>query len=87
MRAGGALNGVFVFLRDSESKRYYAGRGRWVAKPSQAWVFQSIEEALLHNRQEGLKHMEIILQHTRPGSTQVLPIGKGLWYKDRWSFF
>ncbi|HWH68898.1 MAG TPA: hypothetical protein VNT26_05905 [Candidatus Sulfotelmatobacter sp.] len=78
---------MLVFLRNSQTKLYYAGHGRWVTKPNRALAFQTVEEALLLNRQEHLHEMEIVYQHSASGSTRVLPIGQTDWHKERVTFF
>ncbi len=76
-----------VFLRKSESKLYYAGYGRWAAQTDRAKPFHSIEDALLLNRQERLQGMEVVVQHSTPGSKMVLPIGAQEWRKRQPIFF
>ncbi len=66
---------MIVHLRNKESKLYYAGRGRWVAGPPPELKFQSIPEALLFSRQEGLHQMEVVLLHSDSLHKVVLPVG------------
>ncbi len=66
---------MFVHLRNKETKLYYAARGRWVAIPPAELQFNSIPEALLFSRQEGLKNMEVVLLHSDSAHKVVLPVG------------
>ncbi len=66
---------MIVHLRNKETKLYYAGRGRWVAGPPAQLRFQSIPDALLYSRQEGLTKMEVVLLHSDSLHKVVLPVG------------
>jgi len=66
---------MVVHLRNSESKLYYAGRGRWMGRPPPELRFHSVAEALLYSRQEGLRGMEVVLLHSDSLHKVVLPAG------------
>jgi len=66
---------MIVHLRNKETKLYYAGRGKWVSGPPPELRFFSIPDALLFSRQEGLRHMEVVLLHSDSLHKVVLPVG------------
>ncbi len=66
---------MIVHLRNKETKLYYAGRGKWVAGPPAQLRFNSIPDALLYSRQEGLNGMEVVLLHSDSLHKVVLPVG------------
>ena len=66
---------MIVHLRNKESKLYYAGRRKWKAGPPPELRFNSISEALLYSRQEGLRGMEVVLLHSDSLHKVVLPAG------------
>ena len=78
---------MLVLLRDHFTRLYYADRGRWTPNPASAVNFSSVEEALLRNRQEHLAHTEIVVHHSLPHSTVVLPVGQQRWFDPRRTFF
>ena len=77
---------VRVLLRKIDGKVYYSGYGRWAPTSSRALAFETIEEALLFNRQEHLQGTEIVLEHSDLHHWRVLPIGVTKW-QDRQSSF
>lgn len=78
---------MLVLLRDRQTKLFYAAHGRWTSIPAFAYDFHSVEDALLRNRQEHLENTEVVVQHSAPSSTVVLPIGKRQWYDSQRTFF
>jgi hypothetical protein len=66
---------MIVHLRNKETKLYYAGHGRWTARPPAQLRFNSIPDALLYSRQEHLRAMEVVLLHSDSLHKVVLPVG------------
>lgn len=77
---------MIVLLRRQGDRTYYAGPGRWVQKPGWAVVFRGIDEALLLSRREQLRDMEVVIQHSQPTHTVVLPVGEKSWTSEQWLF-
>ena len=76
---------MLVLLRQNQTKLYYGVHGEWVAKSSAAAHFDSIEEALLANRQAHLQGTEVLVVHSNGGRRVVLPIGKQSWTSHHWN--
>ncbi len=76
---------MLVLLRQSETKLYCGARGGWVAKVSLAAQFQTVEEALLFNRQAHLAGMEVVVVHSNGRHRVVLPLGKESWTSTHWN--
>ncbi|HWI57722.1 MAG TPA: hypothetical protein VNZ22_10885 [Bacillota bacterium] len=64
-----------VCLRHIETKLYYAGKEQWVEEPAMAMGFHSMDEALRLYHVDGLRDMEMVVQHSAPGLKVVLPLG------------
>ena len=76
-----------VVLRETGKRLYYGPQGTWVPEVSGALKFETIEDALLFNRQHHLHKTEIVLQHSDPTKRTILPIGNGSWAAKRWDGF
>ena len=76
---------MLVLLRQSQTKFYYGVHGDWVSKTSAAAHFETIEEALLANRQSHLEGTEVVVIHSNGHHKVTLPIGKESWATQRWN--
>ena len=74
-----------VLLRQRDTKQYYGRNREWVASAASAAHFQTIEEAILFNRQAGLQQTEVVVVHSEGGRKVVLPLGTETWAPPRWN--
>ncbi len=76
---------MLVLLRQNESKLFYGAHGGWVASVPLAAQFQTIDDALLFNRQAHLEGTEIFVLHSNGRHKVVLPVGKETWTSRHWN--
>ncbi len=76
---------MLVLLRQNQTKLYYGIHGEWAPKISAAAHFETIEEALLANRQAHLHGTEVVVVHSNGHHKVVLPIGEESWTSRRWN--
>lgn len=58
-----------VFLRHRTTQLFFAGNRRWVAKPAEAFKFETIHDAVERTQQENLRRMELLI-----GLKTILPL-------------
>jgi CheY-like chemotaxis protein len=73
-RWGSELKKKDVLLRQKESSRFYAGRGRWVSSHSEAFNFERVELAEALATAERLEGVEIVLFYERPACELTVPV-------------
>jgi hypothetical protein len=63
-----------VFLRNQETKHYYAGSNGWTGNSSVAHDFETVESATRLSRAQNLADMEVVLRYEDPACDLVLPL-------------
>jgi len=65
-----------VFLRDSETKQWYAGLDRWAAASADARAFATVEEASSFGSGLGVTSLEVVVHFAFDNQVLVLPLRK-----------
>ena len=65
-----------VFLRNSSTKKWYAGRDRWAEKCTEAREFHNVEEAIAFGGGLAVKEMEVVLHFSSGEGDLLLPLRK-----------
>jgi hypothetical protein len=65
-----------VLLRQTKTRVYYVGAGRWTADVEQALDFGSVEHAIQLSLREGLSAVEVSLNFDDGGEDLALPLTK-----------
>ncbi len=76
---------MLVLLRQHKTKLYYGVHGEWAPEISAAAHFETVEEALLANRQAHLQGTEVFVLHSNGRHKVVLPLGKESWTSRHWN--
>lgn len=63
-----------VLLRNTQTRRYYAGRDHWVNEQSGALDFESLENAGQRVYEEHLSQTEVVLHFEDPECELAMPI-------------
>ena len=63
-----------VFLRNSTTKKWYAGPNRWAEACAEAREFQKVEEAAAFGSELGVKGMEVVVHFSSGEGDLVLPL-------------
>jgi hypothetical protein len=64
-----------VLLRNTKTNHYYVDNNQWTADSRYARDFQQVEQAIELQRNEQLRHLEVVLSFDDPLCDLVLPIG------------
>jgi len=65
-----------VFLRDSESKQWYAGLDRWATPRADARAFATVEEASALGSGLAVTSLEVVVHFAFDNQELVLPLRK-----------
>lgn len=65
-----------VFLRDSETKQWYAGLDRWATARADAREFATVEQASAFGSGLGVTSLEVVVHFAFDNQELVLPLRK-----------
>jgi hypothetical protein len=63
-----------VFLRNGETRQYYAGSNGWSASSSVAHDFETVESAAQFAQTQRLSGTEVVLRSDDSGCDSILPL-------------
>ena len=63
-----------VFLRNSRTKKWYAGPDLWVAAPAGACEFATVQQAVDFGTGLGMKGLEVVVHYNTGEGDLVLPL-------------